>query len=328
MRFNKNAKLIPLAVLGLGLVAAVGMYLRVEQMGQSSGGGSPYASVAATAVPSPQIPGNWPIVTPGNDPQSTWLKTLNEEYRGTFVGLDRGVIAIAWPVTKEQSDALKAMGTGYDFWAGFPMLFTSVLGSATTTENGIDKVYLLTQTQWPNVFAHSEQALLGGAVLSDNGPKWSVERLQRYVTLGGTFGAFGANITVINIGKNHPAFQVRDVSTYQGNTNGNLSLYAYANGSFRNVVEGVLGDDRDSFHIERLSFNDRINQVASSVETTFEPIPSARDYYDLKATKTETTYFPVWNKATFGGVWKVTGVTRTVDIYSFNGEEYVRKSGP
>lgn len=125
MRFNKNAKLIPLAVLGLGLVAAVGMYLRVEQMGQSSGGGSPYASVAATAVPSPQIPGNWPIVTPGNDPQSTWLKTLNEEYRGTFVGLDRGVIAIAWPVTKEQSDALKAMGTGYDFWAGFPMLFTS-----------------------------------------------------------------------------------------------------------------------------------------------------------------------------------------------------------
>ncbi len=321
MGLNKKAKLIPFLVLVLGLVAAVGMYLHVKKGGQTHGNASLYPSVSP--VPNPQIPGNWPIVTPGSDPESTWLKALNTEYGGQFVGLDHGVTAIAWPVTPAQSETFKAMGPGYDFWAGLPMLFTSILSSATSTENGVDKVYMLVQTQYPIALAHSAQALLGGAVLTEKDGTWNVELTQRYITLGGTFGQFAAP-TVISIGRSHPAFQLLDESVYQGAKSGNITIYAFVKGSFHGVLGGTLSDNRGFLHIERLSFKERISQLGTSIDTNFEPIPSAKEYYDIRAITTETQYLPVWSKTAFGGEWKVTNAIRTVNTYYFNGEEYVK----
>jgi hypothetical protein len=329
MGFNKNAKVIPLVVLVLGLVAAVGMYLHqrtiVAQRSEAvSATAQVPASISPTALPSSSY---FPSVPLGTDTSSVWLAALNTVYQGQFVNAWNGYTSIEWPMTESRKQELEASGAVHIAslrdWEGQSTLFTGILGSAPLIENGITKEYVLMQTQTnPRFTGHPSTALLGGAVLEAKGGQWQVDYLQTFITEGGTFGTFPYAPTVINIGKNHPAFLLRDTATYQGNTYGNITLYTFANGVFRNVLHADYEDNQQAFDGSKPNEKPIVH-----VESMFEPLQSAKEFYDIRVTTTVTTFstkgFQLDRADNY--IFKIKGVTSVTTVYVFDGQEYVKK---
>lgn len=91
------------------------------------------------------------------------------------------------------------------------------------------------------------------------------------------------------------------------------TIYAFVDGAFRKVLEKAFGSTLGS---------DEPTQ--SDAENKFEPLPSAKEFYDIKITSTDAQYsLTAWNKKTGLPVLKVVSTKRKITTYSFNGAAYV-----
>lgn len=315
MGFNKTAKTISL-VLVLGLVAAVGMYFRMEKAGHASGSSIVQAPTIAPSVA--------PTLTPALTSTSyLWFAALNTVYKGNA---DEG--GIHWNANLKGHDPKlqgwldQEVGTGSPTTTKFTL---TILGRISRTEAGVPKEYLLTQVN-DECNSMACGAILGGAVLSFVNSQWQIDSVEQYIAWGGWAGHFWEPPTIINIGNNSVAFLLDNKDIGTGFYSGTHTVYAYVNGAFRNVLEGGFSDNRDSFHIERLASPDKSSQSAFSSDTTFETIPTSKGLYNIRMARTDTRYAALWNKTSYGGNWKVAHITRRIGIYSFNGNIYVLKS--
>ncbi len=172
-------------------------------------------------------------------------------------------------------------------------------------EAGEEKFILLTETGPEGMGAHAEYASIGGALFHWTGSGWEIEIDQRHITDMGSFGHAPPG-RLISIGPDRHGFLFEPEWAGQGS----VSQYAF--------VIGIVGSEFRVVFSHEIRIHGEVEDAVWDYAATVEFIPGGNpEYYDIRV-------FTRGTKPSEGGTVEP---FETVEVYEFDGREYVPKPG-
>jgi hypothetical protein len=107
---------------------------------------------------------------------------------------------------------------------------------------GAQSFVLVTSAVPPNYDCHACAPTLGMAIFSHEGRKWTMTASNRAATYVGDWGEPPADIQLVQIGPNHPAVQIGEVSNGQGEGTAILELLIPWNGTVNRGLRRVISN--------------------------------------------------------------------------------------
>ncbi|MGB2592861.1 MAG: hypothetical protein WAJ96_19575 [Candidatus Acidiferrum sp.] len=164
---------------------------------------------------------------------------------------------------------------------------------------------------------HACAPVIGMAVFSEEGSKWSMDASNRSVCISGAFGNPSKNIEIVQIGRRQLAAKIIDVGGGQGETTAVLQLLVPWRGTLNLALQRVIGDDDQGGCGEDAG---GLPCYANHRSVTFRKKETA-EHYDLEL-ELSGTDMPLSRGNPSTGARQVGGT----EIYTFQDGKYVRTS--
>jgi hypothetical protein len=187
------------------------------------------------------------ILASGCHKQTSELPSDQSETNGAFdIAQAMKMFYGNYDVNKQTSVASLPKGKSRFPAAGEEQMTVRMLFSAFSGDTGAQRFVIVTYavpTSDETFDCHACAPIIGMAVFSQKGLKWTIDASNRAVTFSGEWGKPPADIQLVQIGPNHHAVKVIDVGGGQGETTQVLDLLVPWNGTVNLGLQRIIADD-------------------------------------------------------------------------------------